>query len=174
MKVFRYGLAMMFIAVLAVPAMAWEVDVCVDPTTDVVLDDLAPAGFSAGDGFVAVGKIFPGGSIQPPGVASCDPAVVGAERIGTFFARGRIVLGLPAAEADDLAYVDWQFRIDGRGAIDTSGPVKVVPSGGTYPQSIVGATPGLAPARGDALTTQLDAAGFQIRLHVPGNRGQGN
>lgn len=166
MRVFCYGLTMVLVVALVCPALAKDYDVCVDPATDFRLDDADGDGvFSAGDGIVAVGKIFPGGAIPDGGVVLCSD--IESPPIGTFFARGRIVIGLPAAESDDLAYVDWQFRIDGKGAIDTSGPVKVVSSGGTYPQSIVGATPGLAPARGDALTTQLDAAGFQIRLTVP-------
>ena len=161
MKVFHYGLAMVLTAVLASPALARRFDVCVNPATDVVPD---PAGLSTGDGFVAVGIIVPGGTIPNGGVPLCSDIV--GERIGTFFARGRIVAGLPNAALDDLAYVDWQFRIDGRGAIDTSGPVKTTR---TYPQTIVGATGGLGPAKGRALVRRLDANGFQIRLIVPEN-----
>ena len=122
MKVLHYGLAMVLTAVLASPALARRFDVCVNPATDVVPD---PAGLSTGDGFVAVGIIVPGGTIPNGGVPLCSDIV--GERIGTFFARGRIVAGLPNAASDDLAYVDWQFRIDGEGAIDTSGPVKTTP-----------------------------------------------
>jgi|SRR5437867_7324069 len=161
MKVFHYGLAMVLTAVLASPALARRFDVCVNPATDVVPD---PAGLSTGDGFVAVGIIVPGGTIPNGGVPLCSDIV--GERIGTFFARGRIVAGLPNAALDDLAYVDWQFRIDGRGAIDTSGPVKTTR---TYPQTIVGATGGLRPARGKALVKVLGGGGFQFRLIVPEN-----
>ena len=166
MRIFCYGLTTILVVALAWPALAKDYDVCVDPATDFRLDDAdGDGGFSAGDGFVAVGIIVPGGTIPDGGVASCSDIV--STPIGTFFARGRLVIGLPAAESDDLAYVDWQFRINGAGAIDTSGPVKVVSSGGTYYQTIVGATGGLALPIGQALTTQLDAAGFQIRLSVP-------
>jgi hypothetical protein len=177
MKVFRYGLAMMFIAVLAAPALAREFDICVDPVTGARLDNVDGSvdgngmpTFTAGDAFVAVGIIVPGGTIPDGGVAS-DCSTIAGERSGTFFAQGHIVLGLPAAAPDDLAYVDWQFRIDGKGAIDTTGPVKIAP---TYPQTITGATGGLGPAKGQALVTALDATGFQFRLRVPGNSGQGN
>ena len=161
MKVFCYGLAMVLTAVLASPALARRFDVCVNPATDVVPD---PAGLSTGDGFVAVGIIVPGGTIPNGGVPLCSDIV--GERIGTFFARGRIVAGLPNAALDDLAYVDWQFRIGGEGAIDTSGPVKTTRA---YSQTIVGATGGLGPAKGRALVRRLDANGFQIRLIVPEN-----
>ena len=168
MKVFRYGLAMVLTAALASPALARRFDVCINPATDVVPDDVGAPGFpTAGDGFVAVGIIVPGGTIPNGGVPLCSDIV--GERIGTFFARGRIVAGLPNAASDDLAYVDWQFRIDGEGAIDTSGPVKTTP---TYPQTIVGATGGLGPARGKALIEVLGGGGFQFRLIVPGRRGQ--
>ena len=165
MKVFHYGLAMVLTAALASPALARRFDVCINPATDVVPDDVGAPGFpTAGDGFVAVGIIVPGGTIPNGGVPLCSDIV--GERIGTFFARGRIVAGLPNAAPNDLAYVDWQFRIGGEGAIDTSGPVKTTRA---YSQTIVGATGGLGPAKGRALVRRLDANGFQIRLIVPEN-----
>jgi hypothetical protein len=170
MKVFPYGVAMVLTVALASPALARRFDVCVNPATDVVPDDAGAPGFpTAGDGFVAVGIIVPGGTIPDGGVPSCSS--IAGERIGTFFARGRIVAGLPNAASDDLAYVDWQFRIDGKGAIDTSGPVKTTR---TYQQTIVGATGGLRHAKGRALVKVLNADGFQFRLVVPENTGQEN
>jgi len=164
MKVFSYLLAIVLAVALAGPVLAEEFDVCSEPTEAVFSNGLDP-----GSVLVIVGKIFPGGSIQPPGVASCDPAVVGAQQIGTFFARGNVVIGLPSAAPDDLAYVDWQFRIDGKGTLDTSGLLKTTL---TYPQTIVGATGGLGPAKGQALVRVLDVGGFQFRLSVPKNIGQ--
>ena len=165
MKVFHYGLAIVLTTALASPALARRFDVCINPATDVVPDDVGAPGFpTAGDGFVAVGIIVPGGTIPNGGVTSCSS--IAGERIGTFFARGRIVAGLPNAASDDLAYVDWQFRIGGEGAINTSGPVKTTR---TYSQTIVGATGGLGPAKGRALIRRLDADGFQLRLIVPEN-----
>jgi hypothetical protein len=132
MRVYRCGLALVLLAVLASPALAIEFDVCVNPAADVRLDDIDGNNtFSAGDGFTATGIIVVGGTILQGGVSSCS-AVAGA-RIGTFFARGRIVQGLSTAAADDLAYVDWEFRVDSEGTIDTTGPVKTA---ATYPQTI--------------------------------------
>ena len=172
MKWLRYGLIVVFLGMLAGPAFAREFDVCINPAADFRLDDADGSGdLSAGDGFVALGIIVPGGTIPQGGVAA-DCTTIADLRIGTFFARGRIVLGLPAAAPDDLAYVDWQFRIEQghvTGAIDTTGPVKIAPQ---YPQTITGATGGLGPAKGAALTKTLDADGFQIRLIVPGNKGK--
>ncbi len=167
MKVFHYGLAMVLTAALASPALARRFDVCINPATDFVLDDAdGNKTLSAGDGFVAVGIIVPGGTIPDDGVGVASCSSIASKRIGTFFARGRIVAGLPNAAPNDLAYVDWQFRIGGEGAIDTSGPVKTTRA---YSQTIVGATGGLGPAKGRALVRRLDANGFQIRLIVPEN-----
>ena len=178
MKMFHYGLALLLIAALMNPLSATaddrehrdkSFDVCVDPAVNFRLDDADGSGdLSAGDGINAVGIIVPGGTIPAGGVASCN--LIASQRIGTFFANGRVVLGLPAAAPDDLAYVDWQFRIDGKGAIDTTGPVKTVSE---YPQTITGSTGGVGPSKGEALTKVLDAGGFQIRLIV-NNSGQGN
>jgi hypothetical protein len=177
MKVFHYGLTLSLIAALMnpLPATADDegrktkvFDVCVnsDPATGSVRLHDSGDGilFTAGDGFVAVGIIVPGGTIPTDGVLSCSS--LASQRIGTFFAQGRIVVGLPDAAPDDLAYVDWQFRIDGRGAIDTTGPVKIVPVLGTYPQTITGATGEFASVKGQATTTALDVSGFQFRLTV--------
>jgi len=163
MKVFYYGLALLLAATLASPALAEEFEVCIDPTTVVVSN-----GFNPGSVIVYVGTIVPGGTIPAGGTGSDCSDIVGL-RIGTFFARGNIVSGLPAAAADDLAYVDWQFRIDGKGTLDTSGLVKTTL---TYPQTIVGATGGLGPAKGQALVRVLDASGFQFRLILPKKPGQ--
>jgi hypothetical protein len=179
MKLFRYGLALALVTTLVAPALAKDYDICVDPipNTGFVLDDLAPAGFSAGDGITAVGIIVPGGTIPTDGfgVASCSS--IAGLRIGTFFVKGRIVAGLPQAAADDLAFIDWDFRIDGKGEFTTSGIVKnaaVLPPLATYPHIITGATGGVAPAKGKITVTILGAGGFQIRVSVPGNEGKGN
>jgi hypothetical protein len=174
MKGFHYGVALALTAALTTPALAEDYDICVNAT------DFA-GGFSPGDGITAVGIIVPGGTIPTDGVgvASCDD--IADRRIGTFFAKGHVVAGLPNAAANnDLAYVDWQFRIEeGKqtGAIDTSGPIPdaaALPPLATYPHTIVGASGGLAPAKGEILTTILGAGGFQIRISVPGNSGKGN
>lgn len=172
MRKFRYGVALALTAALISPAFAKKgdndqrlrkIDVCI-AAADFHLDDtdgtLTP---TTGDGFVATGAIFPGGTIPDGGVASCSDILTAP--IGKFFARGRLLETLPAPADRDVAYVDWEFRIDGVGSIDTSGPVR---SAATYPQTIVGATRRLASfvdgGKGEATTKVLDAAGFQIRL----------
>jgi CHRD domain len=162
MKGYRCGLALLFLAVLAAPALAADWDICIDPTKDSRLDDVDGNGTpSAGDGISAVGIIVVGGTIPQGGVSSCS-AVAGA-KIGTFFAQGRVVAGLPNAAANDVAYVDWHLDFPTLGAIDTTGLVKSAP---TFPQTITGATGLLGGARGQALTQVLDTSGFQIRLIV--------
>jgi hypothetical protein len=168
MKTLQCGLALLLLAVLVYPVQAQPgspsmFDVCVNPATGFVLDDVdGNQTMSTGDGFVGSGIIVVGGTIPQGGVASCSN-VAGA-RIGTFFAQGRVVAGLPTAAPDDVAYVDWEFRIDTLGSIDTTGLVKAA---STYPQTITGATGLLGTAQGQALTQVLDTSGFQFRLIVP-------
>lgn len=90
-----------------------------------------------------------------------------APPIGTFYVNGNFLGGAPHAGGDDLALVIWHFEIDGVGAFDTTGIVKSVPVGGTYPQIVTGASGGLAPAKGKATVTALDPTGFQFRIKVP-------
>ncbi len=176
MKLFRFGVALALAAAMAGPALAKDYDICVDPATDFALDDIGPLGFSPGDGITAVGIIVPGGTIPTNGIGVASCGSIASKRIGTFFVKGRVVAGLPNATAsNDLAYVDWQFRIEKgqkTGSIDTSGPVPnaaAVPLLATYPHTIVGSTGGLAPAKGEIKATILGAGGFQLRISVPGN-----
>src|SRR5262245_523080 len=141
-----------------------EFDVCVDPTQDVVPDLVgAPHTFPApGDGFVAVGIIVPVGVIPTTKTGDTPPACsTFTNRIGTFFARGRIVAGLPNAEADDLAYVSWHFRLAG-GSLETGGPVKAAPR---YPQLVLGKS-GHVDAGREVTVVVLDPTGFQFRLFL--------
>ena len=167
MKTSQWGLTLLLLTVLVSPLPAVGspsmFDICVDPTTGFVLDDAdGNQALSAGDGFTGSGIIVPGGTIPQGGVSSCGD-VAGAQ-IGTFFAQGRIVQGLPTAAADDLGYADWEFRFPTLGSIDTTGIVKTA---ATYPQTITGATGLLGSAQGQALTQVLDTTGFQFRLIVP-------
>jgi hypothetical protein len=163
MKVYRCGLALLSLALLAAPALAANWDVCVDPTTDFRLDDIDGNGtLSAGDGISAVGIIVVGGTIPQGGVSSCG-AIAGA-KIGSFFAQGRVMAGFPNAATNDVAYVDWHLDFPTLGVIDTTGLVKTT---SPYPQTITGATGLLGSAKGQALTQVLDASGFQIRIIVP-------
>ncbi|MGH8596692.1 MAG: hypothetical protein ACREXT_08550, partial [Gammaproteobacteria bacterium] len=127
MKAIMKGFALAVAGALAVPAfadggrLAREFDVCVNPAADVALVDNGDATpFTAGDVITVAALLLPSGTINPAAVDGTCASYVGA-RIGTFFVKGQITLGLPSAEPDDLAYVDWQFRVDGRGAFDTTG-----------------------------------------------------
>ena len=178
-------------SVLAVPAMALAkgddhaharaFDVCVNAAANFRLDDADQSGgLSAGDGITVVGIVLPGGTIPtdgvgapqlPDGLGGLLPACaqLQSKKIGTFFVSGRVVIGLPDAAPNDLAYVDWQFRIDGQGAIDTTGPVKVTGAPlGTYVQTITGGTGKFKSLAGEAGVLVLDGTGgFQIRLLLP-------
>lgn len=151
-------------------------DVCVDAGQNFSFDDVDGSGLpTAGDPFTAVGGIWPKGSIPLGGVAA-DCSDIADERIGTFFVNGHFVNPLipdaqeggsfPAAAEDDLALVVWHFRVDGKGSVDTIGPVKAVADGESYPQTIVGGTGRFKSAKGAAKTTVLGGGGFQFRLKV--------
>jgi hypothetical protein len=76
--------------------------------------------------------------------------------------RGNIVGGLPTAEANDLAYVSWEFRVDNVGTIETTGIVKTT---SPYLQPIAAAT-GSYHSFGQLPTDVLDTGGFQFRETV--------
>jgi hypothetical protein len=133
------------------PAMAKSWVVCVDTTKD--------ARFSTGNTFfVGAAPIYPG-STDVSAAGDCSTATVGKATVGTFFAFGGLVAGLPAStpcNPNDEFYVVWHFRIDGKGAFDTSGPTQTAT---TYPQTITGSTnPGLVPTHGKATVTNLSNA----------------
>jgi len=139
-------------------------DVCVNPAADVIPESAVSGTTfpSPGDGFVAVGIIVPAGVIPTTQTGATPPACsTFTNRIGTFFARGRIVAGLPTAEGDDLAYVSWHFRLAG-GSLETGGPVKTTP---TYPQLVLGKS-GHVDAGREVTVVVLDPTGFQFRLFL--------
>ncbi|MSR16147.1 MAG: hypothetical protein EXR86_16705 [Gammaproteobacteria bacterium] len=159
MKALKIGLALAVASALAAPAAFAHggkahkaYDVCVDAVEDarfnftgVTFGGVESKHPGPGDRVTAVGRIFPSGSIPLGGLANCDAVPVPS--VGSFFVNGTFVAELlspaklPQAAADDLAYVDWQFRINGVGAFDTSGPIKRGDVNGTqYPQTITGAT----------------------------------
>jgi hypothetical protein len=153
-------------------------DVCVNPIVEFALVDndnsLSP---TAGDIFTAVGGIYPRGTV-PEGAAPFDDCsgVDASARIGTFYTNGHFVRpldpadpagpGFPGAPADDLALVTWHFLIDGKGTLDTVGPVKAVADGDSYTQTVVGGTGKFKSAKGSAKTTVLGGGGFQFRMTV--------
>ena len=135
-------------------------DVCVDPATAVTSNDFLP-----GSVVTASGVIVPAGTI-PGGGAEADCSDVADARIGTFFVRGNIVAGLPTAEANDLAYVSWEFRVDDVGTIETTGIVKTTTP---YLQPIAAATGSYHSLQDRQVRTDvLNADGFQFRISVAG------
>ncbi|MGD9601021.1 MAG: hypothetical protein AB7O21_05470 [Gammaproteobacteria bacterium] len=151
------------------PARAF--DVCVDAATDARLTNFPP---SAGDRVTAVGMLLPAGtlpSVDNPGDDTC--AVFASKKIGTFWVNGTFVNTfdgtgkLPQAAADDLAYVQWHYRVDGVGTFETSGPIKQFVQGGTYPQVVTGGTGRFRGTKGEATNLMLGAGGFQIRTILP-------
>ena len=146
-------------------------DVCVDGTTGAKLTTFPPA---AGDRVTAVGMILPANTVPSDGSGDATCAAYQNLKIGTFFVNGTFVSGfapdgikLPQAADDDLGYVDWHFRIDHRGAFDTTGPIKQFKQGGSYPQTITGGTGRFKGVKGRMITTMLGAGGFQIRVVLP-------
>jgi hypothetical protein len=135
-------------------------EVCVDPAEAV----FSPS-FTTGALLTASGIIVPVGTIPPGGAADCSD--LAAARIGTFFVRGNVVAGLPTAEPTDLAYVSWEFRVDGVGTIETTGIVKQNTS--SYLQPIAAATGQYHSLQDRQLRTDvLGAGGFQFRETVAG------
>lgn len=190
MKNIHYGLALaLAAAVAAAPAfadshvkdkakgktrggkVAQVYDVCVDGTNGARLTNFPPG---PGDRVTAVGMVLPANTVPDDGSGDPTCAAFAAQKIGTFFVNGTFVSAfapdtnrLPDAAADDLGYVDWHFRVDGKGAFDTSGPIKQFVQGGTYPQSVTGGTGRYKGLKGEATTTMLGAGGFQIRVKLP-------
>ncbi len=146
-------------------------DVCVDGTAGAKLTNFPP---SAGDRVTAVGMILPSGTVPADGSGDTTCAAYATQKIGSFFVNGTFVssfapgaIKLPEAADDDLGYVNWHFRIDGKGAIETAGPIKQFVQGGTYPQVVTGGTGRFRGLKGEMKTTMLGAGGFQIRVTLP-------
>lgn len=168
MRVLRYALAIGMVCAFASTGFAGGggskkhsrrvFDVCLNPATDARPN-------TEGSAFTAVAIILPGGTIPTGGVSDCS--TLASQSIGTFFANGRFVVGLPNAGASDVAFVIWHFRL-AKGSFDTMGPVESGPQGTTYPQTIVGATGGFGPAKGAAQVTTLDSSGYQFEIRLTG------
>jgi len=146
-------------------------DVCVDSTTGARLTNFPPA---AGDRVTAVGMVLPAGTLPVDGSGDATCVAYAAQKIGAFFVNGTFVssfapdaIKLPQAADDDLGYVNWHFRIDDKGAIETAGPIKQFVLGGSYPQVVTGGTGRFRGLKGEMKTTMLGAGGFQIRVALP-------
>jgi hypothetical protein len=154
---FAFLLATLMMLAATAQALAITVDVCATAATDARFD-------STGKFFTAAAPIYSGGTIAQS-TTPIDCSTITATPIGTFFTVGAFVTGLAGAGADDLALVTWHFRIGSR-AFDTIGPVQatggVFAAGQTYPQTVVGATHGIAAANSEATVTTLDSSGFVL------------
>lgn len=155
----KFGLAAAMVFATAMPAMAKSWVVCIDQNKDARFsDEKTPALTGTPDFFVGAAPVYPGGA-NVSSVTNCAQSGtggVGRSAVGTFFAFGGLVAGLPQSitpNANDVFYVVWHFRINGRGAFDTTG---IVRSSSTYSQTITGSTnPGLVPTHGFATITNL-------------------
>jgi hypothetical protein len=75
------------------------------------------------------------------------------------------VTNLPTETAEkltDVFFVDWVFRITGKGFVSTTGPVRSGGPGTTYLQILTGSTGGLAPATGRAKLLTLSNDGHTV------------
>ena len=145
-------------------------DVCVQAGVD---NTASPGTFLPGEIVTAVGMMLPANTLPLGGPLDCQTNY-GSMKIGTFFVRAQFVAQffnpanrLPQAAADDLAYVDWQFRVPGVGTFDTTGPIKQFAQDGTYPQTLTGGTGRYKNVKGEMTTQMLGADGFQIRVFLP-------
>ena len=147
-------------------------DVCVNAViapSDAVIAPFPPV---FGSQLTVAGMILPAGTVPSNDTGDRTCANYVGSKIGTFFVNGTLVGDfsgghLPQAAADDLAYVNWHFRLDGLGAFDTTGPVKRFDLGGTYPQTITGGTREFRGVKGELTVQQLGAGGFQFRAFLP-------
>lgn len=144
--------------VIAAPALAASIDICFNPGADARLD-------STHTFFVASAPIYPGGTIAKSN-SPIDCSKITTSPIGTFFANGGIVDGLPASGPNDVALVTFHFRIGSR-AFDTVGVVQAVAPGHSYPLTIVGSAHGGA-ANGHATVTNLDPTTLVFEVTYPG------
>ncbi|HVB78713.1 MAG TPA: hypothetical protein VNE82_02050 [Candidatus Binataceae bacterium] len=156
----KCGLAALMVLATAMPAMARSWVVCVDTTKDARFSSEATATVPPTPNFfVAAAPVYPASAAVVTAISTatdCTQTTVGKAPVGTFFAFGGFVGGLPQSTTADTAdgfYVVWHFRIDGKGAFDTTGPTRTTP---TYSQTITGSTnPGLVPTHGRAKVTNL-------------------
>jgi len=154
-RLISYGLAAGMMLATAMPAMARSWVVCVDTAKDARFS--TESTLTTPNFFVGAGPIYPGNTVTTIATA-CTPAALGnATQVGTFFAFGGLVAGLPkstTANPSDAFFVIWHFRINGKGAFDTTGPTRTTL---TYPQTITGSTnPGLVPDHGTAIVRNLN------------------
>jgi hypothetical protein len=158
-RLISYGLAAGMMLATTMPAMARSWVVCLNQSKDARFSTETSVVGTATlpNFFVGAAPIYPGNTVTTTATA-CTPAALGnATQVGTFFALGGLVAGLPQStppNTNDGFLVIWHFRINGKGAFDTTGPTRTTL---TYPQTITGSTnPGLVPNHGTAIVRNLN------------------
>src|SRR5215471_4603903 len=132
---FVCGLAAAMILAKAMPAMATSFDVCLKPLAvesggdlNVSVASETVGGVVVPVSFSTVVNVYPAGTFSQSTAASPRRScTTQTTPVGTFFARAGLVANLPTAtikKLTDVYYVDWLFRIEGRGQFGTSGVVK--------------------------------------------------
>jgi hypothetical protein len=158
----KWGMAAALVMATAIPATAGSWDVCIarkninTPTDQVNIRGTIYSEFTA-----ITAPLWPGGTFTVGQLTSCSPANPKATPVGMFFARASAVGNLPANQglADpDLYLVEWYFRFASGGAFSTMGPVRGVPDGSTYPQTITGVFGDRTTAPGKAVITVLSSS----------------
>ena len=183
--IIKYALTMAILCATAMPAMARSYVVCVDTSVDARFSSetvpsttlpfssgMAAAAPLANPGpplfFTAAAPIY-GANTDTSLATDCTPATLAASPLGTFFAFGSFVGGLPQSippNPSDQYYVNWHFRINGKGAFDTTGVLQsqsqraataaIASAVMTYQQTITGSTDtDLSPVSGKATITNL-------------------
>jgi hypothetical protein len=148
-----YGLAAAMLFAIAMPAMARSWVVCIDQNKDAQSSTETVSGnplFS-----VVAAPVYPGGA-NVSTATDCTPATIGKAQVGTYFAFGAQVAGLPQStppNPDDGLLVISHVRINGLVAFDANG---IFRSTTTFAQDITGSTnPLLVPNHGTATVTNL-------------------
>jgi hypothetical protein len=156
-----YGVATVMVVATAMPAMARSWDVCINPATDLNVSSENASGVPFF--FSAVANVYPSGTFHEgtsgSPILNCSTP---ASPVGTFFAKAALVANLPTEVTEkltDVFFVDWLFRINGKGYFATTGPVPSGDPGTTYVQIFTGSNGGLAPATGKAKVRTLSNAG---------------
>jgi len=167
-RLIGYPLALGLVLLSAAPSLARSWDVCLNPATDARFSTEAVNGSPVF--FVGAAPIFPGGTLGDHGMAACPDS---SKAVGTFFATGGLVAGLPAASSSDADFVLWHFRLGGQRSFDTMGPTETGSDGTRYPQTVIGSTGSAGPANGLAMVTILEPANvtsapLQFRITLPG------
>ena len=201
-RIINCALTMAILCATAMPAMARSYVVCLDGKVDVRfssetvtttlpftngMEATAPLAAAGPPLFFTAAAPIYGVHTDTSLATDCTPATLGASPLGTFFGFGSLVRGLPQSIPPNLAddyYVNWHFRINGKGAFDTSGLLRTAPPLGattsdlmrrlvTYQQTITGSTDtDLSPVSGTAFVTNLPTGGpgiLAFKITTPTN-----